>query len=114
MLSRIGLERLCLVLVAVMTAEVGYLWRAYTTPVQRQVVVLEPVPEVTPAPGPSIALGPTAPAIVPPQARPEPPSAPRPRRGDHAGRPEAATVPWPDALNDCARSNDPLCGLPTR
>ncbi|HUS68512.1 MAG TPA: hypothetical protein VMZ28_28450 [Kofleriaceae bacterium] len=108
MLSRIGLERLCLVLVAVMTAEIGYLWRAYTTPVERQVVVLEPV---TSEPAPLVALAPGIPEVVPPQARPEPPAAALPRRRE---RPDRTVTPpaRPEAWKDCARSNDPLCGLP--
>src|SRR5690348_11366780 len=106
MLSRIGLERLCLVLVAVMTAEVGYLWRAYTTPVQRQVVVMEPVAGAAPEQAPLIALAPE-PHGVAPQAMPAPPAAALPRRRERAGRTEEA-APRPGALEDCAHSNDPL------
>ncbi len=114
MLSRIGLERLCLILVAVMTAEVGYLWRAYTAPVERKVVVLEPVAPPAPEPATLIALAPDAPATTLAETT-EPPAAPLPRRRERPGRTSPSPSPRPQPLTrDCVGSDDPLCGLPSR
>jgi hypothetical protein len=111
-MSRIALERLCLVLVAVMTAEVGYLWRAYTAPVKREVVVVQPV-TAAPEPEPLVALAPAQTPAVAPQANATPPAATLPPRRERPGQATPTAASRPDAV-DCARSGDPLCGLPAR
>jgi hypothetical protein len=106
MVPRISLERVVLLLAAVMMIEVGYLWGLDDRP-EPHVLVIAPasghVPSRLVPPEPPRAL---AEVVPPPTAlrapRREPHDAPR-RNGTGTG-----------VLDACARSDDPLCGLPGR